>query len=318
MGHAIACRSCSTARNSVPYGILVALLLSGCGKAQQPEAIWCSTGQGPGQVVYPRGIAYSSKDDTYYLIDRAARIQHITGTGGPIGGWQMPEYAQGKPVGLTVGPDGNLWVPDTHYHRVLIFSPDGRELFRFGTKGHGHGEFDLPTAIAFDSAGNIYVAEYGENNRIQVFDKDWKFLRQIGDFGNGPGQVSRPQSMVIVGDTIYTTDSCNHRLAVFTTDGTFVRTMGHSGDAPGEYRFPYGLVMDHDGNLIVTEFGNNRIQKIDPATGKSLGIWGRTGRLPGELAYPWAAVVNNRDQVVIVDSGNNRLQIIADKQLAMR
>jgi DNA-binding beta-propeller fold protein YncE len=294
---------------AILYLLSSTLVCFSCRKAGEPEAIWCETGTGPCQVAYPRGIAYNQSDDTFFIVDRVARIQHLDHAGRYLGEWQMPEWQQGKPVGLTVAPDGNVWVADTHYHRVMVFTPQGKKIFQFGELGTEPGQFIYPTDIAFDAKGRIYVSEYGDNDRISVFDKDLKFLYQIGSFGQENGQFSRPQSMVLVGDLIYLTDACNHRICVFKSDGTWVRNMGHCGSAPGEFRFPYGMDMDRDGNLIVGEFGNNRVQKIDQQTGKSLEIWGRAGREPGELAYPWGVAVDKRDRVVAVDAGNNRLQV---------
>jgi DNA-binding beta-propeller fold protein YncE len=290
--------------------VLIPLLLFiGCKKPGAPEAIWCETGTGPCQVVYPRGITYSERDDTFFIVDRMARIQHLDHKGGFLNEWQMPQWQLGKPVGLTVGPDGNVWVPDTHYHRVVVYKPDGTKIREFGTFGLEPGQFIYPTDIAFDDKGHIFVSEYGDHDRISVFDANDRFLYQIGSFGQGDGEFSRPQSMLIEGDLIYLTDAGNHRICVFKTDGTWVRNMGRCGSAPGEFRFPYGLAESRDGNLIVCEFGNNRVQKIDKQTGKCLEMWGRAGRQPGELAYPWGVAVDKRDRIVAVDAGNNRLQV---------
>jgi DNA-binding beta-propeller fold protein YncE len=285
------------------------ILFCGCRKPGTPEAIWCETGTGPGQVVYPRGIVYKSADDTFFIVDRVARIQHLDHKGNYLGEWQMPQWQLGKPVGIAVGPDGNVWVPDTHYHRVMVYTPDGKNIKEFGQMGTGPGEFIYPTDIAFDETGKIFVSEYGDNDRISVFDKDLKFLYQIGKFGQGDGEFSRPQTIIIEKDLIYVTDASNHRISVYKTDGTFVRNMGHCGSGLGEFRFPYGMDIDRDGNLVVCEFGNNRVQKIDKQTGKGLAIWGTAGRLPGELAYPWGVAVDKRDRIVTVDAGNNRLQV---------
>ncbi len=295
----------------VPSFVLFLLVANGCGKTDQPDAIWCSAGYGRGQVVYPRAIT-RALDGTFFIVDRAARIQHLDSKGNYLNGWQMQEWAQGKPVGLTIDRDGNLWVPDTHYQRVIVFTPEGREIKRFGKKGTGPGEFDLPTDVAFDNDGNIYVSEYGENNRVQVFDKDFKFLREFGKTGPGMGELSRPQSMVIANELLYVTDSCNHRIAVYQLDGTLVEYIGGVGSAPGEFRFPYGLDLDDQGNLLVAEFGNNRIQKIDPNSGASLWQWGTAGKLPGELNYAWAVAADG-DRAIIVDAGNNRLQVVKMK-----
>jgi len=287
------------------------LLLTGCGDGAKPQAIWCETGVGPGQVVYPRGIAYSKSDDSFFVVDRMARIQHLDHRGRMLNEWRMPDWRQGKPVGLKVGPDGNLWVPDTHYHRVMVYTPGGKLLKQWGTLGAGPGQFIFPTDVAFDAAGRVFVSEYGDHDRIQVFTPDGRYLYEIGSFGQGPGQFARPQSMVIDGDILYVTDAANHRIAVFKTDGTFLRNLGTVGSAPGEFRFPYGLATDSRGRLIVSEFGNCRVQRIDKQTGKCLGLWGASGREAGQLAYPWGVAVDKSDRVVAVDSGNNRLQVFA-------
>ena len=204
-------------------------LIGGCGRSKQPQAIWCDTGTGPCQVVYPRAITYDQRDDSFFIIDRVARVQHLTRDGKFIASWQMPEWRIGKPVGVSIGPDGNVYVPDTHYHRVVVYSPQGNLLRMWGEEGRGPGQFIYPTDIAWDSRGRLFVSEYGDNDRVQVFDPAFnppKLLYQFGRFGDGNGEFSRPQSMVIDHDIIYITDSCNHRINVFKSDGTWIRNMG--------------------------------------------------------------------------------------------
>jgi ABC-type Fe3+ transport system permease subunit/sugar lactone lactonase YvrE len=291
--------------------LFIVLLMVGCSRSDKPDDVWLETGAGQGQVVYPRGLCYSKSDDTFYVVDRLARIQHLDHGGHFIAGWRMPEFAQGKPVGLTVGPDGNLWVPDTHYSRVMVFTPDGKLLKQFGKYGRDKGEFIYTSDVAFDAKGRIFVSEFGDHDRIQVFDKELHYLFEFGRFGDGDGEFSRPQSMVIDGETLYVTDACNHRIDVFTTDGRFVRSMGRIGSGLGEFRFPYGLDMDSKGRLVVCEFGNNRVQLIEKETGKGLAAWGSGGRESGQLAYPWGVAVDKHNRVVAVDAGNNRLQVFA-------
>jgi DNA-binding beta-propeller fold protein YncE len=86
--------------------------------------------------------------------------------------------------------------------------------------------------------------------------------------------------------------------------------MGTVGSDPGQFRFPYGLAMDSRGRLVVVEFGNNRVQWIDPKTGEGVKLWGTGGRAPGQLAYPWALAIDKRDNVYVVDAGNNRVQVV--------
>lgn len=289
----------------LPFSVF---LFSGCDKSQ-PKAIWCETGTGPAQLVYPRGIAYKKQDNSFFVVDRMARIQHLTAKGEFLNEWRMPKWALGKPVGISVGPDGNVYVPDTHYHEVMVYTPEGELLRHWGSEGTGPGQFIFVTDIAFDAKGNIFVSEYGDNDRIQVFSPDAKLLYQIGSFGTEPGTFMRPQSMLIEGDTLYVADACNHRIQVFKTDGTFIRSMGSAGSGLGQFRYPYGLDADKDGHLIVCEFGNNRVQLIDKETGRGLKTWGAGGHEPGQLAYPWAVAVDGKNHVVAVDAGNNRLQV---------
>ena len=294
--------------------MLLALVISGCEKPLLPLAVWLSAGDAPGQTVYPRGIAYHRVSDTFFIVDRQARIQRLDKDGKYLSGWRMPEWAQGKPVGISIGPDGNVWVPDTHYHRVIVYTVDGKEVKRFGTRGNAPGEFDLTADVAWDAEGNVYVAEYGQNNRVQVFDRDLKFVRQIGRTGQGDGELSRPQSIVVSGKMLYVADACNNRIAVFSLDGTFVRNMGKTGASPGEFRFPYGLEKINADQFLVTEFGNMRVQRIDAHTGAGMGTWGTSGRLAGELMNPWATVVDARGRAVVVDAANNRLQVFTPPQ----
>jgi len=294
-------------------GGLLILQLTGCKKSAEPEAIWLETGAGEGQVVYPRAVCYDKSDDSFYVCDRLARIQHLDKSGKFISGFRMPAWSQGKPVGMSVGSDGNLWVPDTHYSRIIVMSPKGDVIKQFGKQGKGPGEFIYPSDIAFDSKGRVYISEFGDNDRVQVFDKDLNFLHAFGTFGDGDGQFSRPQSLLILNENgvemLYVTDACNHRISVWTIDGRFVRNMGRIGSGLGEFRFPYGLDVDSKGRLVVCEFGNNRVQLIDRQTGQGLATWGSAGRDPGQMAYPWGVVVDKHDRVIAVDAGNNRLQV---------
>lgn len=284
------------------------LTFTGCGDPKEPDAVWMETGLEPGQTTYPRGITYHKDLDCFFVVDRSARIQRVRQGGEVDVQWRMPKHTEGKPVGLSIGPDGNVYIADTHYARVMVYSPAGKYLREWGTFGQGPGQFTYPMDVAFDSQGNVYVAETGGNDRIQAFTPDGQFLRQIGQFGSDDGQMSRPVSLLIDGDLLYVTDASNHRIGVFTLDGRWVRSFGEIGSGPGQFRFPYGLDKDSQGNLVVAEFGNNRIQVVDK-TGKGLRTWGAAGRELGQLAYPWAVAVDKEDRIVAVDSGNNRLQV---------
>jgi DNA-binding beta-propeller fold protein YncE len=71
---------------------------------------------------------------------------------------------------IAIDPDGNVFVTDPEISRILKFSNDGKLLAVFGGRGSDLASFNLPTGLAFDAQGNLYVADSG-NNRVLVFAK---------------------------------------------------------------------------------------------------------------------------------------------------
>lgn len=295
--------------------------LTGCGVRDPNDVpglrrLFGRTGMGPGEFSYPRAGA-RSPDGRLYIVDKAARIQCYSPAGEFVLDWHMPEWSAGKPTGLTVAPDGRVFVADTHYARVKIFDPNGAPLATFGTFGHGPGQFILPTDVAVDAAGDIFVSEYGGNDRISKFTSTFEFVTSFGGPDAGDARTQRPQSLLIDHDALWVADACNHRICRFTLDGTLQASFGHEGSGLGELRFPYSVDRLSDGSLVVAEFGNNRIQRFD-TDGRSLGVWGEAGRHAGQLAYPWAAIAGADDSIYVIDSGNNRVQIVDGGRIAWR
>lgn len=266
------------------------------------------TGRGAGEFSYPRAAVWSPLG-RLYVVDKTGRIQFFAPDGGHLGGWAMPQIDAGKPTGLGVGPDGRIYVADTHYGRVMVFEPDGRRAAEFGAFGTGPGQFKLPTDVAVGPDGRIYVGEYGGNDRISIFTRDYQYVRSFGGPDAGAARLNRPQSLHFAVDrTLWVADACNHRICRFDAEGALLGAFGGLGDAPGEFRFPYNAETLADGSLVVVEYGNNRVQHLT-RNGEPLGMWGQAGREPGQLAYPWALAVAPEERIYIVDSGNNRVQV---------
>jgi DNA-binding beta-propeller fold protein YncE len=283
---------------------------SGVSAGGQPTvlAIIGRTGGGPGEFLYPRAIDLAA-DGTLYVADKTGRIQHLAADGTPLGQFRMPVIDKGFPTGLSVGPDGNIWVADTHCHRVMVFSPDGEVVREFGSFGTGDGQFIYPTDVVFCPDGRVLVSEYGGNDRISVWSADGKFQTSFGKPGSAEGEFARPAAMAVDAKRgiLYVADACNHRVAKYTFAGQLMGYVGALGQGPGQLRYPYGLALEPDGTLTVCEYGNNRVQKFGP-DGQSLGCLGQAGREAGELAYPWGVAVDSHHRLYVVDAGNNRLQ----------
>ncbi len=301
-------------RRWMPVLLLLILPVAGCGRkagAGEPRVIefFGKTGAGPGEFLYPRGIDLDS-DGSVLVVDKTGRIQRFSQNGQCLATIQMPQSEAGKPTGMSLHKDGRLFVADTHYHRIVIFSREGRQVGEFGQYGQEGGCFIYPTDVAFAPDGRIFVSEYGGNDRISVFTSDGVFLSSFGTPGTGEGQFSRPAALCVdqARGRLYVADACNHRIGVYDVDGHLLGYIGSAGLGPGQLRYPYGLSVMADGSIVVCEYGNNRLQLFSPE-GKSLAIYGQAGRQLGQLAYPWAVAVDPHRRAFVVDAGNNRIQV---------
>jgi DNA-binding beta-propeller fold protein YncE len=277
-----------------------------------PDLLWGRRGIAPGRLMKPRALAIDAEDHLY-LVDMTGRIQVFDADGNFLRGWRTPESRNGCPTGLHISGKGDLLVADTHYYRVLVYNLDGKPAdspILGGTMGSGPGEFGFITDVIDDSEGNLYVAEYGQSDRIQKFSADGAFILQWGSHGSEPGQFRRPQNLAIDDQNrIWVADACNHRIQIFDTDGHLLCLWGEQGNGPGQLYYPYGLAFDQRGNVLVCEYGNHHIQKFTDQ-GKPLGSWGSHGRQPGQMHNPWALARDSLGRIHILDSNNHRVQRI--------
>jgi DNA-binding beta-propeller fold protein YncE len=256
------------------------------------------------------------KNDLVYIVDMTARIQVFTASGEFVRAWKTPKATNGKPCGLSFDRDGNLLVADTHYFRMLVYSPLGDLLCERtigGVPGHEPGQFSFVTDCVQDSEGNYFISEYGDMDRVQKFTRDGKFIAQWGGHGSEPGQFVQPRSLAIdEEDQIWVADACNHRIQVFKAAGDaveLVRIWGEQGREAGQLSYPYGLALDGHGYVYVCEFGNSRVQKFT-LEGEYVGHWGRPGRQEGELYEPWEIAFDTRGKLYVLDTNNHRVQRI--------
>ena len=135
------------------------------------------------------------------------------------------------PHGATVDRDGNLWVTDARGeggkgHQVFKFSPDGKVLMTLGKAGvcgSGPDLFDQPTDVLVAPDGDIFVTDShrnGKNNRVVKFSKDGKFIKEWGQKGSGPGEISEPHTIAMDSrGRLFVGDRENNRIQIFDQDG---------------------------------------------------------------------------------------------------
>lgn len=295
-----------------------AALNTGCvpsadSSSKLPDKVWGRRGLSDGRLMKPRAMTISNTNEIY-IVDITGRIQVFDTDGNYKRGWRTPFIKQGKPTGLGWSNDNKLLVADTHYFRVLFYSPEGvrdETISIGGTNGDGPGEFHFVTDVVQDKKGHYFVGQYGQIDLIQEFDPEGNFIRRWGKQGGAPEDFSRPQALLIDKEGfLWIADACNHRIKIYDVSGEkeeLVEMWGEAGRAEGQLMTPYGMDFEEDGTLVVAEFGNHRVQRFKP-NGESLGCWGEAGHDPGQFYEPWALIMDSEKNLHVLDTKNHRLQ----------
>ena len=252
----------------------------------------------------PRGL-YSDEQNTVYVLDNAGRVLVYDSDGNLRRRWDMPDSRIGKPEGVWRLQDGRVVVADTHYHRIVFFTPDGHVDSMFGTQGREPGQFVFPVAIAQDSSGFLYVGEYGAHQRVQKFDVSGRFVLQFGSHGTGPGQFQRPSGLALHKSEVYVVDAFNDRIQVFSESGQLQRiiTLPEQNEP---LAYPYDLRVTEEGRIYVIENKAARLTLLNP-DGSIVGRFGRPGRNLQEFYQPWDLTYLTDGRILIADTGNHRL-----------
>lgn len=178
---------------------------------------------------------------------------------------------------------------------------------RWGSSGAGDGQLDFPTNLAFDRAGNVYVADR-DNYRIQKFGPEGKFIAAFGGRGAGDGQFEDVEDVQVdaIGN-IYAADARKGEIQVLGPGGTFVRKWGKRGNGPGELGNRLNIALDGRGNLYVADGGNHRIAKFRTG-GTLVREWGTRGSGDGQLETPAKVATDRAGNVYVVERDNDRVQ----------
>ncbi|MDA3615694.1 peptidyl-alpha-hydroxyglycine alpha-amidating lyase family protein [Polluticaenibacter yanchengensis] len=172
-----------------------------------------------------------------------------------------------KPTDIAITKDGSFYISDGYGNsRIIKFSATGKYLFEWGKKGDKESEFNIPHGITLDENENVYVADR-ENNRIQVFDKNGRFLKQITD--NSFGAIcavafDKKQSKLFAVDD-FTFLKFRHRGSdAFILDalGNVETRFGRSGFYEGKTAWYHTLTIDSDGNIYIGDILENTVQKF--------------------------------------------------------
>ena len=147
---------------------------------------------------------------------------------------------------ILLDPEDNVWLVDRNNHQVMKFSSDGNPLMTIGTKGHrsdtgvapddlsstafqnvthGGEPFNMPAGIAFNLAGEIFIADGYANARVHKFTPQGQHIMSWGEPGTGPGEFNLPHGVWIDRQgRVLVADRENDRVQVFTQNGEHLNT----------------------------------------------------------------------------------------------
>jgi len=175
------------------------------------------------------------------------------------------------------------------------------------------GEINHPEGLGVDKDGHLLVADTW-NDRILRCNEEGKPVSAFGKSGQGKGELLRPRAVTTDRrGNIYVVDCWNHRIEKFSPSGEFAMAFGGKGgpwgydEAPGKFVYPYGVAVDSQGFIYVSDFNNNRVHKFNGA-GKFVMMWGIDGRQDGQFSNPAGLAMDSKDRLYVCDLGNDRVQ----------
>jgi len=244
--------------------------------------------------------------------------------------------------GVAVDKSGDVYVSDSYSQRVEKFTSTGAYLTQWGCTtvnpappacagGTGKGQFSEPFGIAFDSSGNWYVAEAG-NNRVQKFSSTGMYVTQLGcstvnpsapacTASTGNGQLDGPYGVAVdsLSGSVYVADTYNNRVEKFTGTGAYLTQWGCTtvnpappactdyNSGPGQFYRPTGIAVDSSGNVYVVDEGNNRVEKFK-SDGTYVTQYGSGGSGPGQFNRPMGIAFDSAGNWYVAEINNNRVQ----------
>lgn len=208
--------------------------------------------------------------------------------------------------GLRVDAQDNIWVIDEGANSIIKFNPEGRVTMvlgrRIGFPYNGMEPavkelnpappyiFNRPTDVAFDSAGNIFVADGYGNSRIVKYDKNGRFIKQVGSRGSGPSQFNLIHAIAVdAKGNVYGGSRSDQRILVFDNDLNYKTVYDHVGApwslciTPGPHQYLYTSNSNPDNQDTQLHKVSGQIFKME-LDGTVLGKFGVPGKEQGQFS----------------------------------
>jgi len=242
----------------------------------------------------------------------AYRIETVAGSQRDGDGGSAIAAQISKIQGVAVDRSGNLYLSDTDHHRVRKVTPGGVITTVAGTGEAGYfgdggpakqAQLNAPYGLAVDGAGNLYIADVG-NNRIRRVWPDGVITTLIPNT-----TLATPRNLVLdSAGNLYCSEFDGHRVRRVAPDGSVTTVVGtgrpgFSGDGgppeQAQLAFPAGIAIDRSGALLIADAGNNRVRRIF-ANGTINTILG--GSSGTALASPVALATDPQGNIYVADA----------------
>jgi hypothetical protein len=199
--------------------------------------------QGLGKLVQPINISIDKNGNKYESDPVRKQVVEFdkndfyVKTYGDAGDW--------KPVDAVVYED-KLYVADIKNSEVKVFSLETGELVQsLGHQGEKKDWLALPTNLAFDSEGFLYVSDAGRFQILKL-DRDGNLRGTIGSVGTQLGFFARPRGVAFDKDNrLYAVDAAFDNIQIFTKEGQLLLFFGKAGSKAGDLYLPAKVVVDY-------------------------------------------------------------------------
>jgi serine/threonine protein kinase/class 3 adenylate cyclase/sugar lactone lactonase YvrE len=266
----------------------------------------------PDSLHSPAGVGVDAAGNVYVADSGANLVEKLSPAGKPLARWSGAGRNRfSNPQAVAVDGSGNVYVADQNNNRVVKLSPSGRLIAPWGTGDSGPSSLNAPIALAVDGDGNVWVLD-ASTPPLHELSPAGKQIKQLQ-----PGNVSSTVFYGIALDShghMYVAPGVSGGVSVFATSsasGAYptnpISTFGTYGGRRGQLRSPGGIALDPQGDIYVTDTGNNRIAVFTSA-GKWLFAAGKKGKGVGKLDSPGGIAVDDHGNVYVADTNNDRVQ----------
>ncbi|XP_077985392.1 tripartite motif-containing protein 2-like [Glandiceps talaboti] len=204
----------------------------------------------------PYDVAVSADND-YYMTDQGNNQIVISNDNGECKGC-FGHNDLDEPCGISISPvNGNVYVTNYKPSKVIIYTPNGRQLRVIRGKVKGHEYLYGPRYITINDLGMIFVSD--SRQCIQVFNAKFEFLYTCGSKGNGDGQFSFITGVYANDKYVYACDYGNNTVQKFDICGSFLCRIDNYSDG---LKCPEGIVLTNDTpqKIVVVDYGHNCIR----------------------------------------------------------